>query len=243
MNVFLSWSGTLSHAVAESLSSWLPQVIHAVRPWLSSQDIEKGSRWFEEIGESLSTTDFGILCLTLENITAPWILFEAGALSKTLGQSRVCPLLIDLRNSDLQGPLAQFNTAGLAQGEIRKLVDSLNSRVPTESRRSETQLNEAFIVWWPLLEQRVSAALSSHRAGDAARRAKPQRNTVEVLDELLELTRSTAQQVSALSTLADAQRRAELDRRRKAAEPEAQTIREMMSRPKKVLYAKKPDSE
>ena len=251
MNVFLSWSGSLSHSVAEALGAWLPQVLHAAKPWLSSQDIEKGTRWFEEIGESLSSTDFGILCLTPENLTAPWILFEAGALSKTLGQSRVCPLLIDIRNSDLQGPLAQFNTTGLTQGEIRKLVDALNSRLPAEGKRSEIQLNEAFSVWWPILEKRVADALTTSRAAAASQRATPHRNTVEVLDELLELTRSTAQQVSRLSAAAAAtpenhdaisQRQADFDHRRKAAQAEA-AIRALMNPPKKVLVVKKPQSE
>ena len=121
-------------------------MVQAVKPWLSSQDIEKGARWFEEIGESLSTTDFGILCLTSANISAPWILFEAGALSKSLGQSRVCPLLINIKNIDLQGPLAQFNTTGIARLDIRKLIDSLNNKLTAEQKRSDSQLNEAFDV-------------------------------------------------------------------------------------------------
>ena len=89
MNVFLGWSGNLSHKVAKELVLWITQVIQAVKPWISSQDIEKGARWFKEIGESLSNTDFGILCLTGSNLSAPWILFEAGALSKSSGQANV----------------------------------------------------------------------------------------------------------------------------------------------------------
>lgn len=249
MNVFLSWSGTLSHAVAEGLASWLPQVIQSVRPWLSSQDIDKGARWFEEIGESLSTTDFGILCLTSANIAAPWILFEAGALSKTLGQARVCPLLVNIRNVDLQGPLTQFNTAGLASTEIKRLVETLNSRLPVEQRRSESQLAESFGVWWPHLEQRFTAALEDARGAEPERLA-PKRNTTEVLDELLELTRVTAQQVNKLSaTLPRATVTEQLDQeaamnlaeRRRRAEAEAAKIRAMMAVPKKkITLVKKP---
>lgn len=195
MNLFLSWSGSLSHEVAKALVWWVPQVIQAVRPWISSQDIEKGSRWFEEIGESLSNTDFGILCLTASNITAPWILFEAGALSKSLGQARVCPLLVNIKNADLQGPLAQFNTSGIGRDEIRKLVDALNARLSPELRRPESQLEEAFDVWWPRLDAKIKEAISSASESEDVKRTMPKRKAEDVLDEILELSRVTVQQL------------------------------------------------
>jgi len=108
MNVFISWSGPLSRAFAELLVAWFPDVIQRVKPWLSSQDIDKGSLWPAEINEALSTT-IGILCVTQENKDAPWLLFEAGALSKGLTKARVCPLLIDLQPKDIQPPLSLFN--------------------------------------------------------------------------------------------------------------------------------------
>src|SRR4051812_13232017 len=37
MQLFLSWSGPRSKAVADALASWLPQAIHAVQPWMSSE--------------------------------------------------------------------------------------------------------------------------------------------------------------------------------------------------------------
>lgn len=198
MNLFLSWSGTLSHEVAKALVSWIPQVIQAVKPWLSSQDIEKGARWFEEIGDTLSTTDFGILCLTSTNLAAPWILFEAGALSKSLGQSRVCPLLVNIKNADLTGPLAQFNTSGIGKEEVRRLVGTLNARLPAEGKRTDQQLDEAFQVWWPHLERRFAEAIAS-TPQTSSETATPKRRADDVLDEILELSRLTAQQVARLT--------------------------------------------
>jgi hypothetical protein len=199
MNVFLSWSGNLSHEVAKALVAWVPQVIQAVKPWISSQDIEKGARWFEEIGDTLAATEFGILCLTSSNLNAPWLLFEAGALSKSLGQSRVCPLLINVKNADLIGPLAQFNTSGIGKDEIRKLVDTLNNRLQGDSKRSESQLDEAFQVWWPHLETKLEEALKTTQNEKPSSTAPPKRNSDEVLDEILELSRLTLHSLSRFS--------------------------------------------
>ena len=193
MNIFLSWSGSLSHNVAQALAHWIPQVVQAVKPWLSSQDIDKGARWFEEIGTSLSKTDFGILCLTSTNILSPWILFEAGALSKSLDQSRVCPILINVTNTDLQGPLAQFNTAGVNRVEIYRLVETLNARLQAESKRTDIQLAQAFEVWWPHLENKLAEAVQLAKEEERHARTAPKRKVEDVLNELLDLTRRTAQ--------------------------------------------------
>lgn len=204
MNVFLSWSGSLSHEVAKALAQWIPQVIQAVKPWLSSQDIEKGARWFGDIGATLSSTEFGIICLTASNLTAPWILFEAGALSKSLDQARVCPLLVNVKNADLVGPLTQFNTSGIGRDDMRGLVSTLNARLPPEHKRSDALLDEAFKVWWPHLEAKLAAAIDSAQQTEAKERSIPKRKADDVLDEILELTRKTTHHLTRLGLDIDA---------------------------------------
>src|SRR5215204_3813025 len=127
MKVFLSFSGELSQAIAEALRAWLPKVIQAVEPWMSAVDIERGARWSTDIGVELESTRFGILCLTPQNLDAPWIHFEAGALSKTLKTALVCPYLFKLAPSDLRGPLVQFNAARAEKEDTRKLVLTINT--------------------------------------------------------------------------------------------------------------------
>ena len=108
MKVFISWSGDRSRQVAEALRDWLPQVLQFVEPWLSARDIDKGARWGAEVASELSASQFGILCVTPENQSAPWLLFEAGALSKQVEQSRVTPYLFKIRPSDLKHRLPSF---------------------------------------------------------------------------------------------------------------------------------------
>src|SRR5229473_2295304 len=108
MDVFISWSGKRSQRVADALHRYLPQMINAVDPWLSSTDIEAGARWGADIAAKLEKSTVGILCLTPGNLESTWLHFEAGALAKTLENTFVCPYLFDLKPSDVKGPLAQF---------------------------------------------------------------------------------------------------------------------------------------
>jgi hypothetical protein len=168
MKVFVSWSGEASHDVARALKDWLPNVIQAVDVFLSSEDIAKGSVWFHELGEVLDASGFGILCLTCNNLAAPWMLFEAGALGKRFEQSRIVPLLIDLKVPDLTGPLAQFNAALPEKGDIAKLVAAINAEFGA-AKLTDKQLDKAFSVWWPELEKSLQrAAAKAASAGSQA---------------------------------------------------------------------------
>ena len=113
-NVFISWSGKRSQIVAEALYGWLPLALQAAKPWMSSSDIEKGSRGLDEVGTALEGMKVGIICLTPENLTAQWIVYEAGALSKTLdAKTRLCTyLLAGLERQNINPRLECFKQHG-----------------------------------------------------------------------------------------------------------------------------------
>jgi len=155
MKVFISWSGECSNKIAEVLKHWTKSVIQSLEPFVSSEDISKGSRWSADIAKELQDTDFGILCVTKDNFQQPWLLFEAGALSKTLDKAYVVPLLFDLGPSDLpDSPLLQFQAASFSKSEIKKLIDSMNSA--SEKKLDASDLSKAFDVWYPELEKALS---------------------------------------------------------------------------------------
>jgi len=185
MRVFLSWSGERSRVVAEALRDWLPSVIQTIKPWMSSHDIDAGSRWSDRVGAELQKSDFGILCVTPENVEAPWLLFEAGALSRTLDVSKVCPLLMAIRPADLVGPLAQFQAIESNHDQLLKLLKTIN-RLTAENQLGEQQLVETFELWWPKLHPRLQAATDK----PIATRAQNARRPVEdMVAELLALVR------------------------------------------------------
>lgn len=126
MKIFISWSGDRSQKLAEALREWLPLVLHYAKPWLSKSDIEAGERWGVEVAKELQESNFGIICVTKDNLASPWILFESGALAKSMEDGRVIPLLLDLDFKEISGPLAQFQAKKADQAGIRELVVSLN---------------------------------------------------------------------------------------------------------------------
>jgi hypothetical protein len=184
MKVFISWSGERSRAVAEAFRYWLPNVIQALEPWMSADDIDKGTRWRSGIANELEQSSVGIICLTRENLDSTWIHFEAGALSKQQQSTLICTLLIDLEPTDVRDPLAQFQHTRASRDDLLKLLSTINN-ILGESKRSESQLNESFDVWWPKLEQRLS------RLPPAAHlESSPVRKDRELLDEILEIVRA-----------------------------------------------------
>jgi hypothetical protein len=182
MKIFLSWSGARSLAVAKLLRDWLPLVIQNARPWLSAEDIERGARWSTSLARELVDTQFGILCVTAENRRAPWLLFEAGALSKSLERSLVCPLLLDVHPADLDGPLVQFQGATACKEDAWKLIQTLNGAMG-ESRLIDLQLERTFSRWWPDL---ANALARLPPANDGMSQPRPQS---ELVNEILELVR------------------------------------------------------
>lgn len=122
MKVFITWSGEWAKNIAEMLRDWLPSVIHVVEPWMSEADIGAGGHWLTLLNEQLEQTDFGIVVLTPENLLAPWIHYEVGALAKKVDIGGVCPYLVGIEKSTVTGPLAQFQAKLANETETFDLV-------------------------------------------------------------------------------------------------------------------------
>lgn len=190
MKVFISWSGSRSKAVAELLSDWIKCVLQAARPWISTRDIDRGALWFSEISDQLKDTTVGVICLTQENKTRPWILFEAGALAKGLSSNRVCTFLVDLKATDIEDPLAQFNHTLPNKDGLWQLVKTLNSSLGL-SGLDERILEQVFTTYWPKFEESFNHALKTTPAG---KEPEP-RSEQNLLAEILENTRFLNQKV------------------------------------------------
>lgn len=188
MKVFLSWSGNKSQEVAKVLKQWLPCVIQSVEPYFSSADIDKGARWSTDIAKELQDASFGILCVTKENLGSPWLNFEAGALSKSIEQSKVCPFLVDLKPSDIQNsPILQFQMTTAAKDDVLRLFKSINDNLG-DSKLNEDVLNTTFDTFWPKIEAALKS-VSSVPDATMVPSKRNQKDSQQTIEEILELVR------------------------------------------------------
>lgn len=186
VKVFVSWSGDLAKAVAVALREWLPLLFDRVAPWASDTDIAAGQRGLPQIEAELKDTRFGVVVVTAENQHAPWLNFEAGALSKTVPgdlDQRVVPLLVDLTGpTQLTGPLAQFQAKTAQESGVRDLVRSLASVAGIAEHVADAR----FEAYWPQLEKEIAAAVkAAATAAGAPSKKKAEREESDVLDEIL----------------------------------------------------------
>ncbi|MBF6058592.1 TIR domain-containing protein [Thiomicrorhabdus heinhorstiae] len=189
--VFISWSGDLSNKLADAVRQWLPGVLQFVKPYFTPSDIEKGTKWASGIAGELESSDIGIICLTKENLTKPWILFESGALSKNLENSRVCTLLFGIDSTDLKGPLTTFQTTRFEKSDFKKLVKTINN-TGGDNKLEDNVLEQVFEMWWEKLENQISEILRNHQDSEETEH----RSERDILEEILELSRLGARRRS-----------------------------------------------
>ena len=155
MKIFVSWSGSASREAAELIKQWLPNVIQEADVWVSSQDIGKGEKWSASLWASLAEIEFGILMVTRDNCTAPWIMFEAGALSKSV-KARVIPVLCGIDRLDIANtPLSQFQNALVVKDDMWQVLVAVNSTCPRPLE--DARLRATFDKWWPDFESQFEA--------------------------------------------------------------------------------------
>jgi hypothetical protein len=196
MKVFISWSGELSRQLGSAIREWLPNVLQAVRPYFTPSDIEKGSKWESEISKELEASNFCIIAMTRESLKSHWIPYEAGAISKNIDRSKICPVAFDIQPSDIEGPLARFQATKFNKTEMAALLASINASAGDAAVSSDV-LNSSFEMWWPKLEQRVREAL---QAIPTKQHGEQARTPESLLEETLRLTRTIAAQQEGLAS-------------------------------------------
>jgi len=192
MRVFISWSGDTSKRLAAAIRDWLPTTLQYVKPYFTPTDIEKGTKWDVEISRELDTSSVCIIALTKESLDSKWIMFEAGAISKSPAKPRLCTILFGIGPTDVQGPLERFQGTTFSKDDIHQLLKTINANAKEEEALSDGTLDLVFDKWWPDLERKITEIMKD--AGSSTKvKARDER---DLLEEAVSLSRAMSEQLS-----------------------------------------------
>jgi len=159
VKIFLSWSGISGKRLAILLKKNIEGMLSPVNVFVSESDIESGEKWGVKLQKELETSGYGIICITKESLDSPWLLFEAGALSK-YSESRVCCLLTDkISKNDLPSPLQQFQNKHLTKKDFSSLIFDINRQLDSKLSIDEHRLTTSFNNFWPTIDKEYKAIL------------------------------------------------------------------------------------
>ncbi|WEX02764.1 hypothetical protein [Rhodococcus sp. RCBS9] len=185
LKIFISWSGDLAKGVAHVWHDLLREMFDRVTPWVSDIDIEAGARGLDEIKRELDGTLFGIVVVTPENQDAPWLNFEAGALSRSLSEAstRVVPSLVNFSSpTQITSPLKQFQATLLNEDGVARVLKAVAGVVDADWPTKE----KAFTRMWPEYQTRFNDKIV-----ESVDPTNPEpRTNQSMLEELLTITRS-----------------------------------------------------
>src|SRR5215469_7120987 len=129
---------------------------------MSEKDIDKGTVWLSELAKALAGIKLGIICLTPESLSEPWVLFETGVIFKGLDESRVWTYLLDgLKPADVPLPLGLFQHTVATEADTFRLLQSINEAMDDRGVSSETLLKKQFEKYWPELNKELSSRPAS----------------------------------------------------------------------------------
>ncbi|WP_457135495.1 TIR domain-containing protein [Mycobacteroides abscessus] len=195
--VFLSWSGSRAKEIAQIWKSLIEESFDSVDAFVSSQDIDPGERGLSAIKEQLDGTSVGIPIITRDNVNAPWINFESGALSKQVpnAQVMVMPCLVDYADpSELTGPLLQFQAQLLNKDGVASILETIAKANLIDWHRKKP----AFDARWSDFEKRFNVFRDSSPVPGKAHALRPEPDMLaEIVNNTRELRKmlSSAQRV------------------------------------------------
>jgi hypothetical protein len=146
--------------MAESLAERLPVIVPKVQVFYSP-DIEGGIVWLKKLLSELVKAQYGIVCVTKDNLASSWLHFEAGALWNRAGKEvPVCPILLDLNPKQIKkSPLAFFQTRQFDEEAMRDLCLDIADKAGFDTE----QARRNFSAVWLQLVGEVRAGIRAQR--------------------------------------------------------------------------------
>ena len=182
--VFISWSGSYTKRIALVWQQLVTEMFDMVDVFVSSSSIQAGARPLDEIKQELDGTSIGIVVTTPDNQNAPWLNFEAGALSRAVKNSptRVMPSLVGFDSpSQVTSPLKQYQAKMLDKEGVESILQTIASVAAVEWTRKQQSFERA----WADYNQKFAEVINYH--SEQTQSAK--RTSEDMLDEVLSIVR------------------------------------------------------
>ena len=158
--IFLSWSGVYSKKIASQLKISIEHVFdHKITCFFSDKDISSGALWYKEIQNELQKSSMGIMCITKENVKAPWIFFFFFSL---VGNDvRIVPLLINCDQKSLkETPInANQSVQFYNQEKFRAMLYDIRKEFKLYTHDSKEKLDPLFDNEYTQLRKRLKKTL------------------------------------------------------------------------------------
>ena len=173
MNIFISWSKKHSQETAEALKAFMYTFFNnRLTLWVSSLDIEIGSRNMVAIKDALMDSDMGIFCLNSSNYQAPWMLFEAGVISakEVDNKNTVYPILFGgLKKKELsESPLNQFQMITFEKAKFKKMMKELHDKLDPPVYEKNDLFDQYFNTNWKILLVNINKIYHKMIGGERA---------------------------------------------------------------------------
>jgi hypothetical protein len=203
MKIFISWSGKQSEEVAKKVKEFIFSFVDEGKLdiFVSSQDIEGGSKWENVLAGELKDTDFSIICLNKSNYFQPWVLYEAGAISKNNDTTSVVPLLFKMEPGEIpsNNPLSKFQAVSFFKEErvyslVKLILDKAGLTIP------EKILKHTFETEYKKYSKEINKTIEENKLDEDKKDTKKSKSdTDKILEELLEYSRNQDRRITIIA--------------------------------------------
>lgn len=162
--IFISWSGPLGEVIARALKDIVLKGL-GIESWISSENIEGGNLWFEEIEQAARICDAAIGCITPGATHSQWVNFEFGLIFGRLKNFKIL-----LFEEVLSGPLAHIQAFDGARKEhLEQLLSSLLSENPQANIAfAKLHIDRVYPKWKKVVTEALRAHEGQIQLGKAA---------------------------------------------------------------------------
>ncbi len=111
---------------------------------------------------ALNRATYGVLCITPDNCSNPWVLFEAGAIGARVG-NLVCPLVFGMEIDALRYPIRRYQAKPLDKGGVWEMLVAIHGSID-QKLLDAGRLERSFAAHWPAFEKAISMVTTETQA-------------------------------------------------------------------------------